>query len=373
MKVIKVGTLFSGIGSFEFALKRLGLKYEILFACDNGGIEIKYDQKSLLKKIKGLNSNLEKNNFVKELYKTKSTKTNYVEKTYLKNFPCKEENYYQDICLFDGSLFSNKIDILVGGSPCQSFSIVGKQKGFDDNRGQLFFEYIRVLKETKPKVFIYENVQGVLNNKNKETWKIMQDEFARAGYIIYPSVYNAENFNIPQNRKRLIVVGFENKNIVYDFPKELGCCYTMQDFLIESTHFGGMSYSKNGDIIFDRLPGVIDDKYFLSKAVYKYVMKGGTKGWYQKPEIDLLIARPLLATMGNHHRSGVDNYVTVNNMVRGLSEREAARLMGFTDDFEIVVSKAQAYKQFGNSIVVDVLMAVVKSVLETRIFDIENQ
>ena len=88
-------------------------------------------------------------------------------------------------------------------------------------------------------------------------------------------------------------------------------------------------------------------------------MKGGTKTFYQNPQIDLKIARTILKTMGNRHRAGIDNYITVNSKVRMLTEEEAHRLMGFTDEYNIIVSRHQAYKQAGNSIVVDVLIAIL--------------
>ena len=102
------------------------------------------------------------------------------------------------------------------------------------------------------------------------------------------------------------------------------------------------------------------------------------KNFYQKPEINKDIARTLLKTMGNRHRAGIDNYLSFDGTenlgsVRMLTEREALRLMGYTDNFKIVVSKTQAYKQAGNSIVVDVMMAVVKSILETKIFEAKKE
>ena len=119
------------------------------------------------------------------------------------------------------------------------------------------------------------------------------------------------------------------------------------------------------------LPLLVTEKqqYFLSDAVREYVLKGGTKSFYQKPETDLKIARTLLSTMGNCHRAGVDNYITINGKLRMLSEREALRLMGFTDDFVQVVSTAQMYKQAGNSIVVDVMLAIVREIIKTGVFD----
>ncbi|HBX24718.1 MAG TPA: DNA (cytosine-5-)-methyltransferase, partial [Firmicutes bacterium] len=95
----------------------------------------------------------------------------------------------------------------------------------------------------------------------------------------------------------------------------------------------------------------------------------GTKNWKTNISYDREIARTLLSTMGNHHRAGVDNYVTDVGSLRALSERECLRLMGFTDDFKIVVSKAQMYKQVGNSMVVDVVMALIEAILKTGIFN----
>ena len=129
-----------------------------------------------------------------------------------------------------------------------------------------------------------------------------------------------------------------------------------------------------GNLVVENIHGIPDSKYILTPKLYDYVMKGGTKTFYQRPEINKDIARTLLKTMGNRHRAGIDNYISFDGTenlgsVRMLTEREAMRLMGFTDDFKIVVSKAQAYKQAGNSIVVDVMMALINEILETGIFN----
>jgi DNA (cytosine-5)-methyltransferase 1 len=101
------------------------------------------------------------------------------------------------------------------------------------------------------------------------------------------------------------------------------------------------------------------DKYYLSDSVKKYVLESGTKDFYSKPETDLEIARPLLSTMAKMHRAGIDNYITRGEKLRKLTPRECLRLMGFSDDFKIVVSDTQMYKQAGNSIVVDVLIHIL--------------
>ncbi len=107
------------------------------------------------------------------------------------------------------------------------------------------------------------------------------------------------------------------------------------------------------------------EKYFLSEKVEKYVLSTGTKGFYSKPEIDLDIARPLVKTMHKMHRAGVDNYVTTEGRIRKLTPRECLRLMGFCDSFKIVVSDTQVYQQAGNSIVVDVLIHIMRSIIES--------
>lgn len=365
---LTVATVFSGIGAFEFALRRLGIEHDVLFACDNGERIVDYSQDEELKKIRSLGSTLEKKVYVENLYASKTNKKNFVETSYLANYEIKDNLFYQDVRLLDGTDFKDKVDIFVGGSPCQSFSSVGFQAGLEDTRGTLFYEYARLIKEIEPKVFIYENVRNLLNHDKGKTWKVIQEVFNSLGYSYSYFVLNSKDYGIPQNRRRLFVVGFK-KDTKFSEPHQIALKYKMQDFLIEQNSFGSISFDKNGELTFKNLGGVIEEKYFLTPLLYKYVMKGGTKTFYQNPVIDLEIARTLLSTMGNRHRAGIDNYVTINGRVRMLSEREAHRLMGFTDDYKIVVSRAQAYKQAGNSIVVDVLMNIIKEIIKTKVFE----
>ncbi len=367
--MIRIATVFSGIGAAEFALKRLNLKHEIVFACDNGNVVFDYDKEKEFQNVKSLKTAKEKQEYIEHLYASNTRRHNFVRDSYLANYKCNKKSFYQDVILLDGTPYRNKVDLFIGGSPCQSFSIVGSQSGFKDRRGNLFFEYTRLVDEIRPKAFIYENVNGVLNNSNKKTWEIMKQEFDRLGYSYSYFVLNAKDYGIPQNRRRLFVVGFKDKKLSINAPAVKELVLTMQDFLIESSDFGGMTFDNDGNIVFSKKGGEIDPKYFLSKLVSIYVMKSGTKNWFQKPVTDLKVARTLLSTMGNHHRAGVDNYITINGKLRSLSEREAHRLMGFTDDYKIVVSKAQAYKQAGNSIVVDVMMAIIKEIVGTGVFE----
>lgn len=374
-KKIRLATVFSGIGSIEFAFKRLNIPYEIIFACDNGEREIKYDEEEEKKKVFNLNSPIEKKEYVDNLYLSKTKSKNYVKETYLSNYPEINENYYfQDIKLLDGRDFENKIDLFVGGSPCQSFSSVGFQHGLGDTRGTLFYEYARLIKEIKPKVFIYENVRNLLKHDHGKTWEIIKEVFESLGYKYKFAVLNASDYGIPQTRRRLFVVGFRD-NIDFEMPPQKSkLLYNMKDFSINNCSEGNFKSSSNGDLILNKVPGEVNSIYTLSAKIYKYVMKGGTKSFYQKPIINMDIARTILKTMGNRHRAGIDNYLSFDGTtnlgsVRMLTEREALRLMGYTDDFKIVVSRAQAYKQAGNSIVVDVMMALLKEIISTGVME----
>lgn len=371
--MIKLATLFSGIGAIEQALIRMGVPYEVVFACDNGEIEIEFDLEQVKKEISLLDCKKAKKDYVDNLYKSLSRKKNHVKESYLANYSINQDDFHLDIRLLDGTDYAGKVDLLVGGSPCQSFSSVGFQGGLEDARGTLFYDYARVIQEVRPKVFIYENVRNLLKHDKGKTWDVIKSIFDSLGYTYKFAVLNSSDYGIPQTRRRLFVVGFKD-DVEFEMPpleKELG--YVMKDFCIDNCIEGGMTYDENGDIMLSDVPGVVDNKYILSPLLYDYVMKTGTKTWSQKVEINLDIARTLLKTMGNRHRAGVDNYVSFDGTenqgsVRMLTEREAHRLMGFTDDYKIVVSRAQAYKQAGNSIVVDVLMEILKSIIDTNVF-----
>lgn len=359
--MINIATVFSGIGSFEWALKRLNLDHNIIFACDNGEIEIDLDEDLERNKIKSIKTLEEQKLYIESLYE-KSRKTNFVKKSYLANYNIEEKDFLRDIRFIDGSKYKGKVDIFVGGSPCQSFSIMGKQKGFGDTRGTLFYDYARLINEISPKVFIYENVQRIETHDNGRTWNKIKQTFDSLGYNIYYQVLDAQDYGIPQVRRRMFVVGFKQDVDNFRFPLKRNLEYTMQDFLESNVRYGNFR-SIHGKIILDKEPGIVDNKYFPSEKVLKHVMSGGTKSYYVEPKIDLPIARTLLSTMHKMHRAGIDNYVTQNGKIRRLTPRECLRLMGYDDSFKQVVSDSQMYRQAGNSIVVDVMMEIIKSIL----------
>ncbi len=374
MNKIRIATVFSGIGSVEFALKRLNIEHEIVFACDNGERDdVDYDWDKEFSIIKSLGSIDEKHDYVEKLYSNLTNKKNYVQVSYLENYPqCPANRFYQDIRLLDGTDYCGSVDLFVGGSPCQSFSSVGFQGGLEDTRGTLFYEFARLVKEIQPKVFIYENVRNLLKHDKGKSWDIINKVFMSLGYSINYDILNASDYGIPQTRRRLFVVGYRNSEKKFSIPEPTGCNYRMSDFMIDNCDYGFFTHDLLGNINVIKKQGIVDSKYILSPLLYDYVMKSGTKTWSQKPEINKTIARTLLKTMGNRHRAGVDNYFSADGSndlgkVRMLTEREAHRLMGYTDDYKIIVSRAQAYKQAGNSIVVDVMMAILKSIINDNV------
>lgn len=356
-KNIKVATVFSGIGAFEHALDRMKIPHEIVFACD-------IDR--------------------------------YCKQSYFANYNISENEWYDDISDISGSKYKGKIDIIAGGSPCQPFSMVGKRKGLDDDRGNLIFEYIRIISDIRPKVFIFENVKGLLNHDQGKTWEHILESFNDLGYALKYQVLNSKDYGIPQNRERLFLVGFIDKDIKFEFPKKVKLHTTMQDLLEDNTNSkyylkekgikfvtkeknlqkcytqingdialcqkANQQFNWHGDFILEGPKENVDDKYYLSEKLKSYVLNSGTKKFYSKPETDLEIARPLLQSMHKMHRSGVDNYITEGTRIRKLTPRECLRLMGYSDNFKIVVSDTQMYRQAGNSIVVPILIQLIKQI-----------
>lgn len=364
--MIRLATVFSGIGAVEQALKRMKVSHETLFACDNGERMIEIDNDKEFQKVKALKTIKEKREYVDELYRTKTRKTNFVKQSYLANYEIKDDNFFEDVKLLDGTDFKGQVDLFVGGSPCQSFSVIGAKGGFNDTRGTLFYEYARLVKEIQPKVFVYENVYGLTRHDKGKTWSIMQQVFSELGYYYTFQILDSRNYGIPQGRRRIFVVGFKDENAFkkFKFPEPIELKYTMQDFLEENTAIGSLQ-SVDGKLkkINDK-KGEPEERYYLSEKLKAYCLSPGTKNFmHTDAKIDLPIARALLSTMGNSHRSSVNNYVTTNGRVRSLTITEAHRLMGFPDSYKIEVSKAQAYKQAGNSIVVDVLIHLVKEIM----------
>lgn len=368
---IQVATVFSGIGSPEQALLRLGQPHNVLFACDNGERLINVDYPKEYAYVKSLATPVEKREYVDNLYRKHSKQTNYVQQSYLANYSVQDNNFYQDVVLLDGTDYAGKVDLFIGGSPCQSFSIAGARGGFEDTRGTLFFEYCRLVKEIQPKVFIYENVYGVFTHDQGKTWETMQNVFSELGYHFTWKILDARNYGIPQGRRRLFVVGFKDKKCFdkFSFPEEIELATrplpTMHSMLEENAAIGSIQSVDGVLQTIDDKKGEPDPRYYLSEKLERYVLSPGTKNFmHEDAKTDLPIARALVKNMGNSYRASVNNYVHTHGKIRHLTMREVHRLMGYPDSYNIVVSKAQAYKQAGNSIVVDVMINIERQIIK---------
>lgn len=240
-------------------------------------------------------------------------------------------------------------DVLIGGFPCQPFSMMGAELGFEDARGTLFFRIVeiimyRIKNGKKPKAIVLENVRTLRTHDQGRTFRTIRKILTEdLGYKVFDAVLNTADYGIPQTRNRTYIVAFSNSEAEFAFPQKQKLDLTLQDVLEDN----------------------VDPKYFLSDTILPTILSDGTGGYKAKSEIDLKIARPLCATMAKMHRACQDNYVTQNGRVRRLTPRECARLQGFSDEFVIPVSDSQAYKQFGNAVTVSVAKAVAVNVRHT--------
>jgi len=339
---IRIATLFSGIGAAEQALKKLNLNHEIVFASDND---------------------------------------KHVKKSYFANYDIDEARWYDDVKNINGTKYAGQVDILVGGSPCQSFSGIGKQLGFEDTRGTLFYEFARIIKECQPKVFIYENVRALMSHDNKKTFQTVINTFNEIGYDYHFKVLNAKDFGIPQSRNRIFVIGFKEKT-KFTFPELIPLTTTTFDYLESVVDASYMRDDKTIQSIFKRkeISGMtrldtnimpcqlvnqgrgsagyfvsekkIAEKYFLSETKKNFI-KERLVGKYA--QIDKTVSQCQTA---RQFTCWAGDFITEQNRIRALTPRECLRLMGFDDSFKIVVSDAQMYKQCGNSIVCNVLEAL---------------
>lgn len=355
--MIRLATVFSGIGAIEQALLKLNIKYEIVFACDTGERYINIDENEK-NKINSMDFK-SKNEYVRKLYDS-CKKENYVKKSYFANYDITDDRWFDDIRFIDGKQIESKVDLFVGGSPCQSFSIIGKKAGLEDARGTLFYDYARLVKELSPKVFIYENVPGMLMHDKGNTWKVIEEVFDSLGYKVYKKVLNSLNYGIPQDRRRLFVVGFKNHDVDFKFPSEIECTKTMFDYLddepVAVNHYLGKKgfefvtnpkYKNRARVNRDIIQTQKANQQFNWNGDFVFVPYDKIKDY---PDI--------------MKRAYIGEWNGQKGACRQLTYRECMRLMGFSEDYKITVPNVQAYRQAGNSIVVNLLEEIVKEIMK---------
>ena len=408
--MIRLGTLFSGIGAIEQALLRMGEDHINVFACDNGEIELKMlpdelqDEYDVLKKIPRyritdeqknrlaelveieqqeiervaelvaeLPTKADKQQYVEQLYRDHSRGRNYVKESYLANYEIGENDFHLDVHFMDGNDYHDQVDLMVGGSPCQSFSTNGKRGGFADTRGTLFHEYARIIGEVQPKCFIFENVKGLLHHDDGATWAIIRNTFQELNYNIYLNhdddgnekpLLNARHYGIPQNRERIFLVGIRN-DIELEHPFEFPQPEELQ--------------TTNADYLDEQVPA----KYYLGQKGFEFVTTHPTRAQVgytiqkcQKANQQFnwngdFIFEPL---DGRHtpeilERAYIGTWNGQQGVIRQYTPRECLRLMGFPDTFVMLHNDNIMWRQSGNSIVVNVLMAIVEQLINTGIFE----
>lgn len=314
LKGLKFIDLFAGIGGFRYALESFGCK--CVFSSE-------WDK--------------------------------YCQESYKLNFG---EMPYGDITQINEKDIPN-FDILCAGFPCQPFSISGKQKGFMDTRGTLFFDIARIADFHKPKIIFLENVKNLKSHNNGKTFKVISDILNNLNYNIYYKVLNAKDYGLPQNRERITIVcirkDIDNGN--FSFPKPYNSFLTISD-IKESDQNSEKYLLCRNDIYIDecKLKEALKNGKVNRPVQIGIIGKGGQGNRiYHENGIGITLAA---SSGGAAAKTGA---YFINGKVRKLTPREAARLQGFPETFKIINNDTQALKQFGNSVPINLLKEVLKS------------
>lgn len=252
-------------------------------------------------------------------------------------------------------------DVLLGGFPCQPFSLIGKRDGLADPRGQLFNEIVRILNAKRPRAFVLENVKNLINHNRGETFSYIKNALEKAGggYSVFFEVLNSKNFGVPQQRDRTYIVGIKNERATFVFPQK-GKYVRMKK-------------------LEDVLENKVAENYYLTERYYKGLLnhkkRHNEKGsGFGCAVVDLEgISNTLVCGNMGRERNLIKDTPTEKNRwgIRRLTPRECARLQGFPDSFKIPVSNTQAYKQFGNAVSVPVAKEIAFA-LKSHLLGLNN-
>ena len=310
---MKCLSLFSGVGGFDLALTRLG--HEIIGACE-----------------------IDK----------------YARSVYERHFP--GTKMYEDVRRINPEELQD-FDLLCGGFPCQSFSIAGKRKGFEDTRGTMFFEIARIVKAKQPQIVFLENVKGLLNHDKGNTFETILNTLDELGYDVEWSVLNSKHF-IPQNRERVFIIGYNRKKCgtkVFSFTESGG--------LFDSEKLG--EQKKQEGVRCE--VSTIDARYgTLRNAGETYLIVHSSSGrwWGRDERIKINEANTLNTGDGCRTQSSANYIVESGDVIRKLTPLECERLQTFPDNWASGQSDTQRYKQIGNAVTVAVIEHIVKVILK---------
>ncbi len=251
-------------------------------------------------------------------------------------------------------------DILCAGFPCQAFSISGKQKGFSDQRGNLLFEIIRIAKDKQPKVLLLENVKNFLRHNDGKTFNLLYLLLQTIGYKVFADTLIASNFGLPTARKRVFIVAIRKDLKInnFVFPTGKDERISLKDFLQTDDETEKFVINRTDVKI---APQAKLFENFPNKPLQIGIINKGGQGERIYHELGHAIT---FSAHGGGIASKTGAYL-INEKIRKLSPRECARIMGFPEDFQIPVSDAQAYKQFGNSVAIPVVKAVFEQIIDT--------
>lgn len=264
------------------------------------------------------------------------------------------------------SIKKGELDLLSGGAPCQAFSYAGKRLGLEDARGTLFYHYAIFLEKLQPKMFLFENVRGLLTHDGGKTYNTMLDIFEAAGYNIHKQVLNAWDYGVAQKRERLITIGVRKDiagKISYKFPKPHDYKPVLRDILKDVPESIGVPYGENKRKLFELVPpgGYWRDiDPVLAKEYMKscWEMEGGRTGILRRLSMD----EPSLTVLTSPSQKQTERCHPLEE--RPFNVRENARCQSFPDEWEFCGSVMSQYKQVGNAVPVNLAYEVARSIRE---------
>ena len=318
----------------------------------------KYNIAAFFSGVGGIELGFEQTNKFRVVYANEFDK--YARETYSLNYPDTKLDA-RDIHIVpadevvdpDGN---DNIDIVVGGFPCQAFSIAGYRKGFEDDRGDLFFELLRIIEAKKPKAIFVENVKNMVSHDHGNTFKVIREALTENNYFIKWKVLNGKDYgNVPQNRERIYIVGFDNKEAydLFEFPEEIELTTSLRDIIDFGDKKDEVYYYREGkQRFFDELKLTMtsQDTVYQWRRQYVRENKNG-------------VVPTLTANMGPGGHN-VPLILTDSGEIRKLTPKETFNVQGYPKSFKIPenVSNGQLYKQAGNSVVVPVIKRIATNI-----------
>lgn len=275
-----------------------------------------------------------------------------------------------DIRNLNESVFPKNVDGIIGGPPCQSWSEAGKQRGIQDTKGQLFFEYIRILDSVKPKFFLAENVSGMLANKHSEAVKAIISRFEECGYNVTLNLVNAKDYGVAQERKRVFYIGFrKDLNVDFQFPKgstvDDDKKLTLKDAIWDLKNTALPSAQNNHRNIL----AINNHEYFTGGFSSIYMSRNRVKSWEEQAFTIQASGRhcQIHPSCPKMEKIGTDKWkFREGSNPRRLTVRECARIQGFPDDYQFVYNNINdGYKMIGNAVPVNLAYEIALAIKRT--------